>query len=126
MAFIDEYTSQDDINKFQLNQLLNNYLNDSALYTHHWILDNDTNSWLLPIKKLNHSESLWVLHYKNTNIEIELFKTKQGGFDLISIAPNSFNNVEIISILQEALKVLDNKDVVFATPKKRDKRGNKR
>ena len=92
MRFNQEYTSQDDINKFRLDELLNKYLNTTSTYEHNWLVDKDTNTWLLPIKRLNNSESLWILHYKDINIEIELFKTKKGDYDLISISPNSLNN----------------------------------
>lgn len=114
MAFINEFASQDDINKFKLDELLNNYLNATSSYKHHWTIDKETGNWLISIKRLNSSESLWIFHYKDINIEVELFKTKQGNHDLISITPNSLNNQEIIHFLREALKILDTKDVVYS------------
>lgn len=86
MSFNQEYTSQDDINRFKLDELLNKYLNTTVSYKHNWIIDKDTEIWLLPVKKLNDTESLWILHYKNTNIEIKLFETEKKGFDLIYIS----------------------------------------
>lgn len=77
MPFINEYVSNNDINRFKLDELLNGYLNTTVSYKHNWIVDKDTDTWLLPIKKLNDPESLWVLHYKNTDIEIKLLKQKK-------------------------------------------------
>jgi len=126
MTFTNEYVSNDDINRFKLDELLNGYLNTTVSYKHNWIIDKATNTWLLPIKKLNNSESLWVLHYKNTNIEIKLFETEKKGFDLISISQNKFNNTEIISTLHEALKTLDANGVVYATKKEIKSREDKK
>ncbi|WP_024953897.1 hypothetical protein [Sulfurospirillum arcachonense] len=125
MAFINEYVSQDDINRFKLDKLLNKYLNKVALYKHHWIVDRDTNSWLLPIKRLNNLESLLIFHYKETNIEIKLYKTEDG-WDLISIAPNSLNNQEIIHSLGKALEVLGIDDVIYSKVKELNSKENKK
>ncbi|WP_024953896.1 hypothetical protein [Sulfurospirillum arcachonense] len=120
MAFINEYASQEDINKFKLDELLNKYLNAAASYKYHWTIDKDTNSWLMPLKQLNSSETIWIVHYKNTNIEIKLWMV-ENRWDLISIASNSFNNVEIIEILQKALMGFNGKKIIWAIPKKIEK-----
>jgi len=117
MGFISEYASQDDVNKFKLDELWNNYNSTNASYKHHWTIDKETGNWLVPIKKLNNSETIWILHYKNTDIEIKLYKTEDG-WDLTSIASNSLNNQEIIKCVQEALEVLGNALIVWAVPKK--------
>jgi cytochrome c553 len=116
MAFISEYTSQDDNNTFKLDELLNKHLDATASYEHHWVVDKDAGNWLLPIKTLNNSESLWIFHYKDTNIKIKLYKTK-GGWDLTSIAPSSLNNQEIIHSLRKALEVLDTNNVTYSKAK---------
>ncbi|WP_457745962.1 hypothetical protein [Sulfurimonas sp.] len=107
MGFIHEYTSQDDIDKFKLDDLLNRYQNTTFFYKHHWAVDKVTNNWLIIVKHLNNFESIWIFHYKNTNIEIKLYKTEEG-WDLTSIASNQFSNQEVISSLRDALQVLDN------------------
>lgn len=124
MGFISEDISQDDVNKFKLDDLLNKYQNTTLVYKHYWVVDKDINSWLIPVKQLNSSETIWIFHYKDTNIEIKLYKTEDG-WDLISIAPNSLNNQEIIHFLREALKVLDNTHVIYSTQKEISSTENK-
>jgi len=114
--FITEYASQDDINRFRLDELLNKYQNTTLSYRHHWIVDKERNYWLIPVKQIDNAITIWIFHYKNKNIEIKLYKTDDG-WDLVSIAPNSLNNQEIIHFLREALKVLDNNDVIYSTKK---------
>jgi sugar lactone lactonase YvrE len=119
MVFVREYVSQEDTDRFKLDGLLNEHLDASDSYQHYWVIDKETTTWLLPIKRLNYPESLWVLHYKDVSIEIKLFHTKSGNYDLISIASNKFNNLEIIPIIQEALNVLGRDSILYATVKER-------
>lgn len=115
--FITEYVSQEDINKFKLDELLSRYQNTTAEYKHHWVVDKETGNWLVPVKKLNNFEAIWILHYKNIKIEIKLYKAADR-WDLTSISSNSLNNQEIIVCVQEALKVLGNALIIWAVPKK--------
>ena len=114
--FTNEYVAHDDIIKFKLDELINKYQNTTASYEHHWIVNRQTQSWLIPIKQLNNYETLWIFHYNDTNIEVKLYKAEDG-WDLTSIAQNPFNNQEIIHSLREALKVLDNTNIIYSTKK---------
>ena len=123
MNFKREYAAQEDVDAFQLDALVSQYRNSSGVYKHYWVVDKKTNSWLIPVKQFKNSESIWVFHYKDTNIEIKLYK-KEDRWDLISIAPNPFDNQEVIHALREALNVLG-ENVIYARkkeirPKKRE------
>jgi len=117
MGFIAEYASQNDINRFKLDELLNKYQNTTLSYRHHWTIDKERNYWLIPIKQIDNAITLWVFHYKNRNIEIKLYKTEDN-WDLLSIEPSTFSNQEIIHALREALKVLEGTQLIYASPKK--------
>ncbi len=124
MGFTSEYVVQEDVDAFKLDALVNQYQNSTALYKHHWVVDKQMNSWLIPVKQLNNFESIWVFHYKDTNIEIKLYK-KEDRWDLISIASNPFDNQEVIHSLREALNVLGDKSVIYATQKEMPSKENK-
>jgi len=124
MGFRSEYAVQEDVDAFKLDALVNQYQNSTALYKHHWVVDRQRNSWLIPVKQLNNSESIWVFHYKDTNIEIKLYKTTDG-WNLTSIAPNPFNNQEVIHSLREALNVLGDRGAIYATQKEIPSKENK-
>ncbi len=121
--FLSEYVAQEDVDAFKLNALVNQYRNSSAVYKHYWVVDKQTNRWLIPVKQFKNSESIWIFHYQDTNIEIKLYK-QEDRWDIISIAPNPFNNQEVIHSLREALNVLGD-NVIYARkkeirPKKRE------
>jgi len=124
MGFRSEYAVQEDVDAFKLDALVNQYQNSTALYKHHWVVDRQRNSWLIPVKQLNNSESIWVFHYKDTNIEIKLYKITDG-WNLTSIAPNPFNNQEVIHSLREALNVLGDGGAIYATQKEIPSKENK-
>lgn len=124
MGFKREYAEQEDVDAFKLDALVNQYKNSSAVYKHYWVVDKQTNRWLIPVKQFKNSESIWIFHYQDTNIEIKLYK-KEDRWDLISIAPNPFNNQEVIHSLREALEVLGD-NIIYArkkeTPSKEKKK----
>ncbi len=124
MGFTSEYVAQEDVDAFKLDALVNQYQNSTALYKHHWVVDKQMNSWLIPVKQVNTSESIWIFHYKNTNIEIKLYKTADG-WDLTSIAPNPFNNQEVIHSLREALDVLGD-NIIYSRKKERPSKERKK
>jgi hypothetical protein len=105
MEFSREYVSQSDADRFKLDDLLNRYNDANAKYEHYWIIDKQRQNWLIPVKELNSSELVWIFHYKNSDIEIKLYKS-DGSWDLLSIEQNPYNNQEVISALRDALKVL--------------------
>lgn len=117
MPFINERVLEVDSTKYNLDQLYKKHNDKNFTYSYNWIRDKETETWLMPIKNLNNNETIWILHYKNTNIEIKLYKTRDS-WDLISIAPNSLKNQEIIETLQNALKAIESSDAIWARPKK--------
>ncbi|WP_226960591.1 hypothetical protein [Sulfurimonas paralvinellae] len=114
--FINENVSQSDASKFQLDELWNQYNHTNGAYEHHWTIDKSTGNWLLPVKELSDSEVIWIFHYRDTNIEIKLYKSDDG-WDLLSIEDNPYNNQVVISTLRDALKVLA--DTSIKSPKER-------
>ena len=112
MGFVKEHIRQSDIEKFKLDELLSKYQDVFVSYRHYWIIDTYNNTWLIPVKKINDLDSIWIFHFKDTDIEIKLHKAEDG-WELISIAQNPLNNQEIIYFLHKALNVLDDDKVVF-------------
>ena len=133
MAFINEYISEENIEKYQINKLMNSYQGEGQFpdkyYKHLWTIDKERESWFMwvdmPKDPLDYTrytgERIFILNYKGDNIEIVLRKV----FDESSVKnienpyyitwkldrikkPEALKDVsdeEIIAVLREALKV---------------------
>ena len=126
MAFVNEYISQEDIQKYSLNELWVSYSGnyDRLPDEQEWVIDRDRECWLMDTARVrdyntdhqNTSEYIWTLHCKGTNIEVRIEYVpepkKPGYFNivwkLLSLSPSSLDtlsNKEMIKILEEALQV---------------------
>ena len=126
MAFVNEYITQEDIEKYSLNELWASYDGnyDELPKRKSWTIDRDRECWLMDTARVrdyntdheNTGEYIWTLHYKGTNVEVRMEVVpepkKPGYFNrvwkLLSLSPNSLDNLsneEMIRILQEALQV---------------------
>ena len=89
MAFVAEYISKEDIEKYDLlkpsNEICEKYhqvkLEWAILNSRDWCIDRERGIWLFPIcsitigdpRDMNYSgEDIWILHYKGKDIEIDL------------------------------------------------------
>jgi hypothetical protein len=144
MAFINEYISEEDIEKYQINEVMNSYQGEGEFpkkyYKHLWTIDKEKESWFMwvdmPHEPLDHTrftgENFFILHYKDKNIEIVLKKVFEESsvknienpyyitwkLDRIS-KPKALQNLsddEIIEILKEALNVYANEGIRTKIP----------
>ena len=134
MGFVNEYMSQEDIEKYGFEGLAKKYsdLYDSSsfLIDSHWTVDKERESWLCWFRNepdnapgaFDHAttrESVFILHYKGKNIEVRVWLEEDSKLSIyqspyiviwrfISLAPASFEGTEeaeIKVVLQEALSV---------------------
>lgn len=130
MAFVNEYVSQEEIEKFDLYGLKKKYDPHSTFKKEHmsfyWVIDRDRKVWFKFVTSVKDPEyehqytheKVFILHINDTNIEVRVWKAKREGhavngpmlivWDLISITPKSIENVseeEIKNLVKEALEV---------------------
>ena len=141
MAFINEYISEENIEKYRINELMNSYQGKGKFpkkyYKHLWTIDKEGGSWFMwvdmPHEPLDHTrftgEDIFILNYHGTNIEIVLRKVFEESsvksienpyyitwkLDRI-IKTIDLKNTEIIEVLRKALNVygpggMDNVDI---------------
>lgn len=89
MAFITEYISKEDIEKYDLlkpsNEICNKYhqgeLDWVDLNSRSWCIDRERGIWLFPVRMITigdprdmefSGEDIWLLHYRGKDIEIDL------------------------------------------------------
>jgi len=133
MAFINEYISEENIEKYQINELRNSYSkyknHPKKHHRHHWTIDTEREIWFMWVgvrqDPLDHTrttgERFFTLYYKNEHIEVVLRKV----FEESSVKnienpyyitwkldhikkPSNLKNIEekeIIEVLEEALNV---------------------
>ena len=131
MAFINEYISEEDIEKYQINELMNSYQGEGQFpdefYPHRWTIDKERESWFMwvdtPTDPLDYTRStgerIFILHYKGENIEIVLRKDFNESSSKLTDNPfyvtwkldrinkpetlKDVSDEEIIEVLREAL-----------------------
>ena len=147
MAFINEYISEENIEKYQINELMNSYSKykdfPKEFYPHRWTIDKERESWFMwvhdPADPLDYTratgESIFILHYKGENIEIVLrdvfeessSKLTDNPFyvtwklDRIN-KPEALKNVsdeEIIEVLKEALNAYGTRGIRTSIPQEK-------
>ena len=86
MAFVNEYISEENIEKYQINELMNSYQGEGRFpkkyYKHLWTINKEKESWFMwvdmPHEPLDHTrftgERIFILNYQGNNIEIVLKK----------------------------------------------------
>ena len=104
MGFINEKISQEDIALYGLKKLYKKY---GEFPLESWIIDREADLWLLPIKQIDSTDFIWILHYKKRDIQLQLCKT-QTGWDIIYIENTPLENIKIIQNTHEALKHFKN------------------
>ncbi len=89
MAFITEYISKEDIEKYDLlkpcNEICEKYhqgeLEWAILNSRDWCIDRERGIWLFPVRSITigdprdmefSGEVIWLLHYRGKDIEIDL------------------------------------------------------
>jgi len=144
MAFINEYISEENIEKYQINELMNSYQGENQFpkkyYKHRWTIDKERENWFMwvdtPTDPLDYTRStgerVYVLHYKNTNIAIVLRKVFEESseknidnpfyvtwkLDRIN-KPQTLEDVpdeEIIEVLREALEAYGTRGIKTSAP----------
>ena len=129
MAFVNEYINDEDIEKFQINELMNNVQSKNSKrekkpfpsqhYKHHWTIDKEREIWLMwtdtPNDPLEPSrftgERFFVLNYKGKSIEVVLRKVfKESSRKLTD---NPFNIVWMLDrISPESIKDLSSEEII--------------
>ena len=133
MNFINEYVPQEDIDRFNLDALWNRFNPDSnplpsSMFHHYWTVDREANCWfiyLTLVKDIEESDTnlplytneyIFILHYKNIDIEIHLIQDRKNGsqnfkespfniiWELKSISSKKIDEIEIKTVLKKALK----------------------
>jgi len=130
MAFINEYISEEDIEKYDLKKLIEKY----KRYTYSpdlddidWTVDRENDIWFVFFgrehdPKRDHGfteEHIFVLYYKGHIIEVRLWLEEDSSFNistrpyiinwkLLSLDPNNLNEIDmklIKNVLCDALKI---------------------
>jgi len=127
VAFVNEYISQEDKEKYELDELWASYHDVSSQKLPHkkgWTIDREREIWLLDTGRIpdinrDHAylpERIWTFYYQGEKIEfrIKVSDTKEVDgvtynivWDLLSLSPDSLDNLstkEMINLLDEGLK----------------------
>jgi len=134
MNFINEYVPQEDIDRFNLDALWNRFNPDSDplpidTFKHYWTIDKKEDCWFMHLTLVKEEEEsdtfpiytneyVFMLHYKNIDIEVHLKKIREESsvhysespfhivWELESLSPSTINDIkseEIEEVLKEAL-----------------------
>jgi len=146
MSFINEYISEEDIEKYKINELMNSYSKYKDFpkkhYKHLWTIDKEKESWFMyvhsPTDPLDYTrgtgEVFFILFYKNENIEIVLRKVFEECSEIKTDnpfnvtwkldrikKPEALKNIsgeEIIEVLKEALGTYGTRGIETSIPQK--------
>ena len=144
MAFINEYISKEDIEKYQINELMNSYRKSQdfpdKFYPHRWTIDKERESWFMwvhdPKDPLDYTrytgENIFILHYKGENIEIVLRNASEESSRKLTDNPfyvtwkldrikkpealKDVSDEEIIEVLKEALNAYGTRGIKTSVP----------
>ena len=144
MAFINEYISEENIEKYQINELMNSYQGEGQFpdkyYKHRWTIDKKRESWFMwvdmPHEPLDHTrftgERIFILNYQSTNIEIVLRKVFEESSEIKTDNPfyviwkldrikkpielQDIEDKEILKILKEILNVYGTRGIKTSIP----------
>ena len=79
MAFVCEKVNEEEVEKFELNELWNKYHQSAFIrlpqiwgFDHYWVVDRERESWVynMSFDEDDSSMTIYLLHYKERNIEI--------------------------------------------------------
>ena len=144
MAFINEYISEENIEKYQINELRNSYSkyknHPKKHHRHHWTIDTEREIWFMWVgvrqDPLDHTrttgERFFTLYYKNEPIEIVLRRVFEESSDKSIENPyyvtwkldcteelSNLKNIEekeIIEVLKEALNIYGTHGIKTSVP----------
>lgn len=136
MTFVNEYVSEDDVKKYQLDELWFKYNPGKkevpSYFQHHWTVDKENNVYfvLVDIGREEHSNRLKFILYINGDLfEVVVEKAKGGSlkyneqpykivWELIAITPTILldKHKNIISILQNALSTYGVRGILKQVP----------
>jgi hypothetical protein len=129
MAFINEYISEENIEKFQINELMNGIRSKYSkrevkffpdkYYKHHWAIDKERESWFMwghnlhdPLEPSRYTgERSFILNYQGENIEVILRKVYNESSE--KITDNPFNIVWTLErITPESIEELSYEKII--------------
>ena len=145
MAFINEYISEENIEKYQINELMNSYSKYKDFpkkhYKHRWTIDKEKESWFMwthdPTNPLEDhrrgtGETIFRLYYKKKNIDIVLRKDFEESSEVLTDNPfyvtwkldhikkpidlEGTADEEIIKVLKEALNIYGTRGIKTSVP----------
>jgi len=136
MEFINEYASKEDIKKYDVEKFIEKFKwhnGHPRIDNFSWTIDKERELWFAKFgeetdPKIDHAstrENIFILHYKDTDIEVRLWQEEDGQCNIykspfiliwkyLSATPNSFAKVkeeEIKEVLKEALLAYGNRGV---------------
>jgi len=129
MAFVNEYISDENIEKFQINELMNSYRVDKwhrgpkpfpkKYYTHLWTIDKARESWFMwvhdphdPLEPSRYTgEDIFILNCKGKSIEVVLRQVFEESSR--KLTDNPFNVVWTLErITPEAIEELSYEEII--------------
>lgn len=135
MAFVNEYISKEDIEKYDIFGIRNKFLSewdkitkeDEKNYKLSWVIDRERDIWFCYAGRVidqdldfgqGTGEVIWYLNYKGKNLEVRLQRGKESftikerpyikHWIFLSITPESLDDIsnkELRNIIKEALDV---------------------
>jgi hypothetical protein len=140
MAFVNEYVTEADKEKYHLDALWAKYhdvLHQKLPDKKSWVIDREREMWLMDTGRIPHpdldhaylSEMIWTLHYQGHNIEVRIevsddkeIEGKQYNrvWDLLALFPESLENLQtdrLIELLEESLKTYGYMGLIAQRPK---------
>lgn len=139
MGFVNEYISEEDKEKYGLDELWASYhdvLNQKLPSEWMWTIDREKEIWLMetgaiPDIELDHAylpEQIWTLYFHGRKVEVRIEPSKNKDidgvsykrvWDLNSLSHSSLDNLdtkELIVILDEALKTYGYMGIALQKP----------
>lgn len=144
MAFINEYISNEDIEKYQIDAVMNSYREREKFpdeyYKHRWTIDKERGVWFMwvdtPKDPLDYTrytgERIFILHIHGQNIEIVLKKVFDESSEQLTDNPfyvtwklekinkpeslKHISDQEIIHVLKEALDIYGTRGIKSSVP----------
>ena len=129
MAFINEYISKEDIEKYDIFGIRNKFLTGSYQITKEreknykiqWTIDRERESWFCYAGRVidqdldfgqGTGEEIWYLNYKGRNLEVRLFKPPYLEFQGFSSDKKTYKRTwRFLSVTPESLDGVSNKEL---------------
>jgi len=113
MAFLYEKVSKEEVEKFNLDELWNDYHEGAFIrlpedyFTHYWTVDRERDIWMYDMThyQQNWVGNLYVFHYKNRNIEIVVQRDSDNSKNLDDNP--CIENIDLVSVNSEFIDEFD-------------------